>query len=97
MRRPQVQTGPSRTCRRFKLRLYWLRLATQTTERHGVNAVNVDGKRLLLTETSGGTVVHLTAAVEPAETGRGAVPDHYFHPDGIRIEALIRPGGRVLD
>lgn len=53
-----------------------------------MNAINVDGKRLLLTETSGGTVVHLTAVVESAETGRGAVPDHYFHLDGVGTVAL---------
>jgi hypothetical protein len=57
-------------------------------ERCGANAINANGKRLLLTETGGGAVVHLTEAAGPVETGRGAVPDHYFDPAGMRRAAL---------
>jgi hypothetical protein len=63
-------------------------LGAMTAERYGANAINVGGKRLLLTETSGGAVVHLTAAVGLTETGRGAVPDHYFDPEGMGTAAL---------
>ena len=59
-----------------------------TAERHGVNAINANGKQLLLTETSGGAVVHLTAPAGSGEAGRGAVPDHYFNPAGMGTPAL---------
>lgn len=59
-----------------------------SAERYGANAINANGKRLLLTETSGGTVVHLTAAAESGETGRGAVPDHYFKRSGLGTPEL---------
>lgn len=55
----------------------------------------------------GGAVVHLAAAVEPAEMDRGAVPDHYFHTDGMvsdfggnqqttRTRVVLRRGGIAI-
>ena len=59
-------------------------------DRHGVNAINANGKSLLLTETGGGTAVHLTSEAIPDETGRGAVPEHYFRASGGGTPALRR-------
>ena len=57
-------------------------------DRHGVNAIDVGGKTLLLTETGGGTAVHLTAESATAEPGQGAVPDYYFEESGGGTPAL---------
>ena len=56
--------------------------------RHDVNAINVRGKNLLLTETSGGTVVHLTPEASPIEDAQSAVPDYYFDTSGGGTTAL---------
>src|SRR5260370_14734331 len=58
--------------------------------RHGVNAINVGGRALLLTETGGGTAVHLTSEAEPTASRQSAVPDHYFGPAGLGSSALKR-------
>lgn len=57
-------------------------------DQHGVNAINVGSKALLLTETSGGTAVHLTAETATPGSGQGAVPDYYFEESGGGTPAL---------
>ena len=55
---------------------------------HGVNAINIGDKALLLTDTSGGTAVHLTAESAVAGSGQGAVPEHYFKESASGTSAL---------
>ena len=49
-----------------------------SSDLHGPNVIEVDGAALLLTTTSGGVAVHLTAVAEERGTGREAVFEFYF-------------------
>jgi hypothetical protein len=58
-------------------------MMSMPSERHGPNVIEVNGTAMLLTTTSGGTVVHLTATAEESVTGREAVFDFYFDGDPL--------------
>ncbi len=65
--------------------------------RHGVNVVDASGSLMLLTETSGGDAIHLTARLDPREHGRAAVPGFYFRDtDTFRRRALRGYDHRAL-
>ncbi|OHV54012.1 hypothetical protein CcI156_03450 [Frankia sp. CcI156] len=49
-----------------------------TVSKFGVNAVDVGGRSMLLTVTSGGDVIHLARLADLESSGRGAVHDFYF-------------------
>jgi hypothetical protein len=48
---------------------------------YGPNTIEINGAAMLLTSTSGGVAVHLTAAVDESCEGREAVFDVYFDSD----------------
>jgi hypothetical protein len=48
---------------------------------HGPNVIEVNGAAMLLTTTSAGEAVHLTAGADEPGTGREAVYDFYFDSD----------------
>lgn len=48
---------------------------------HGPNVIEINGAAMLLTTTSGGVAVHLTAAADEPGEGREAVFDFYFDND----------------
>jgi hypothetical protein len=48
---------------------------------HGTNVIEVNGTAMLLTTTSGGVAVHLTAVAADPAGGREAVSDFYFSED----------------
>jgi len=56
-------------------------MAPMPSDTHGPNVIEVNGTALLLTTTSGGVAVHLTAATDEPGAGREAVHDFYFDSD----------------
>jgi hypothetical protein len=48
---------------------------------HGPKVIDVNGAPMLLTTTSGGAAVHLTAPARTPDTGREALFDFYFDPE----------------
>ena len=53
-------------------------MAAMPSAVHGPNVIEINGAAMLLTTTSGGVAVHLTAAVDEPGEGREAVFDFYF-------------------
>lgn len=59
------------------------------SELFGVNGIEVAGTPRLLTAVAGGSRIHLVAAAEEADDGRGAVLDSHLHADRLaRAPAL---------
>ncbi|GAA4954806.1 hypothetical protein GCM10023224_45330 [Streptomonospora halophila] len=60
-------------------------------ERYGPNVIDINGMVMLLTTTSGGVAVHLTAAAQEPDIGREAVWDFYFDSDHRANTVAVRP------
>jgi hypothetical protein len=56
-------------------------MVPMTSDPYGPNVIEVNGEALLLTTTSGGAAVHLTAGTDVPGAGREAVDGFYFDSD----------------
>ncbi|WP_232070870.1 hypothetical protein [Phytohabitans flavus] len=60
-----------------------------SSNQHGPNVIEINGMAMLLTTTSGGVAIHLTAPAPEPSSGREAVLDFYFASDRYdRADAL---------